>query len=45
LRAEAPLFCAPMTVPAAATAPGVTNAPAVPGMVTTNAPTAAASAK
>jgi hypothetical protein len=45
LRAEAPLFCAPMTVPATATAPGVTNAPAVPGMATTNAPTAAASAK
>jgi hypothetical protein len=45
LRAEAPLFCAPMTVPAAATAPGVTNAPAVPGIVTTNAPTAATSVK
>jgi cbb3-type cytochrome oxidase cytochrome c subunit len=45
LRADAPLFIAPMTVPAAATASGGTNAPAVPSMTTTNSATAAASAK
>jgi cbb3-type cytochrome oxidase cytochrome c subunit len=45
LRANAPLFSAPLTVPTAA-APSIgTNAPAAPGTTTSNAPTAAASAK
>ncbi len=45
LRADAPLFNAPMTVPAVATPSSGTNAPAAPGMTTTAAATAAASAK
>jgi cbb3-type cytochrome oxidase cytochrome c subunit len=45
LRADAPLFVAPMTVPAGPAAPNATNAPAGPGMTPTNAPTANAAAK
>lgn len=45
LRAEAPLFDAPLTVPAAPATPGATNAPALPGTAPTNAATANASAK
>jgi cbb3-type cytochrome oxidase cytochrome c subunit len=45
LRANAPLFSAPLTVPAAAAPSNGTNAPAAPATTTTNSPTAAASAK
>jgi hypothetical protein len=45
LRADAPLFCAPLTVPGAAAAPNTTNAPSAPGIAATNAATAAASVK
>jgi hypothetical protein len=45
LRADAPLFSAPLTVPGAAAPSSGTNAPAAPGTTTTNAATAAASAK
>jgi cytochrome c oxidase cbb3-type subunit 2 len=45
LRANAPLFSAPLTVPTAAAPYNGTNSPAAPGTTTTNAPTAAASAK
>ena len=37
LRADAPLFNAPLTVPAAAATPSSTNAPVVPGTTSTNA--------
>ena len=45
LRADAPLFSAPLTVPAAPAASSGTNAPAASSTATTNAATAAASAK
>ena len=45
LRANAPLFSAPLTVPGALTPSNGTNAPAAPDTTATNAPTAAASAK
>ena len=45
LRADAPLFCAPLTAPAATAPSSGTNAPAAPGATTTSAATAAASAK
>jgi cytochrome c oxidase cbb3-type subunit 2 len=45
LRANAPLFSAPLTVPGALTPSTGTNAPAAPDTTATNAPTAAASAK
>ena len=45
LRADAPLFSAPLTVPGAFTPSNGTNAPTAPDTSATNAPTAAASAK
>jgi cbb3-type cytochrome oxidase cytochrome c subunit len=45
LRADAPLFDAPFSVPAAAPAPATTNAPAPATGTTTNAPTTNAPAK
>jgi cytochrome c oxidase cbb3-type subunit 2 len=45
LRADAPLYNAPVTLPAAAATPSSTNAPVVPGTTSTNAATAKASAK
>jgi cbb3-type cytochrome oxidase cytochrome c subunit len=45
LRADASLYSAPLTVPGALAPSNGTNAPATPGTTTTNAPTAAASAK
>ena len=45
LRADAPLFSAPLSAPAAATPSTETNAPAASGANTTNAATAAASSK
>jgi len=45
LRADAPLFNAPMTLPAAAATSNATNAPAAQGMTSTNADTANAPAK
>ena len=45
LRADAPLFSAPMTLPAATATPKTANAPVAPGMTSTNAATSAASEK
>jgi hypothetical protein len=45
LRADAPLFKAPMMLPASAAAPNATNAPAVPGLAPSNAAPASAAAK
>ena len=45
LRADAPLFVAPMTPPATAGMPASTNSPVVPGTASTNAATANAPAK
>jgi cytochrome c oxidase cbb3-type subunit 2 len=45
LRADAPLFDAPISVPAPAGAPASTNAPALPGATSTNAPPTNAPAK
>ena len=45
LRADAPLFDAPRTLPATAGTPASTNAPAVPGATSTNAAPTNAPAK
>jgi hypothetical protein len=45
LRADAPLFDAPMSVPAPPAPPASTNAPAVPEATSTNAPPTNAPAK
>ena len=45
LRADAPLFDAPLSMPAPAGTPASTNAPVVPGAASTNAPTTNAPAK
>ena len=45
LRADAPLFDAPISVPAPAGTPASTNAPALPGTTSTNAPPTNAPAK
>ena len=45
LRADAPLFDAPLSVPAPPAPPASTNAPAVPGATSTNAPPTNAPAK
>ena len=45
LRADAPLFDAPISVLAPAGAPASTNAPAVPGVASTNSPPTNAPAK
>jgi cytochrome c oxidase cbb3-type subunit II len=45
LRADTPLYCAPMTASAATGVPNATNAPAVPGAAPTNAAAATTPAK